>query len=223
MFLIGVKTRTNPILQCQFQNVFVCFSVWLPGNGIAILGSNDVSFCPFQRKRNKILTLLVASSLTLLLHFNFRSSEMQGERCLDMPMTRQCSLICIERGQLQLLIYYTHLLAVELMPLCPNGSVQFPWMWSAQCSILHVQGKLAPFGCQVPSNRFKDANAGPSVISQAAADEGSRTGIKGSGILSSIDARSGVTDRSPSEMLLTGTKQKTGTHNSEPESSISPR
>lgn len=83
-------------------------------------------------------------------------------------------------------------------------------------------GQVAPFGCQVPSNRFKDANAGPSVISQAAADEGSRTGIKGSGILSSIDVRSGVTDRSPSEMLLTGTMQKTGNHNSEPESSISP-
>ncbi|KAE9452252.1 hypothetical protein C3L33_15846, partial [Rhododendron williamsianum] len=80
-------------------------------------------------------------------------------------------------------------------------------------------GQVAPFGCQVPSNRFKDANAGPSVISQAAADEGSRTGIKGSGILSSINARSVVSDRSPSEMLLTGTKQKSGIHNSEPESS----
>ncbi|XP_058200735.1 protein TIFY 8 isoform X3 [Rhododendron vialii] len=80
-------------------------------------------------------------------------------------------------------------------------------------------GQVAPFGCQVPSNRFKDASAGPSVISQAAADEGSRTGIKGSGILSSINARSVVSDRSPSEMLLTGTKQKSGIHNSEPESS----
>ncbi|KAL7180793.1 hypothetical protein ACSBR1_039785 [Camellia fascicularis] len=61
-------------------------------------------------------------------------------------------------------------------------------------------GQVATFGGQVPSNRFKDANAGPSAISQAAADEG------------------GVSDRNPSGVLLTGSKQKSGTHNSESES-----
>lgn len=81
-------------------------------------------------------------------------------------------------------------------------------------------GQVATFGGQVPSNRFKDANLGPSAISQAAADEGSRTGIKGSGILSSINASSGVSDRNPSGVLLPGSKQKSGTHNSEPESLI---
>ncbi|KAI7987097.1 Protein TIFY 8 [Camellia lanceoleosa] len=83
-------------------------------------------------------------------------------------------------------------------------------------------GQVATFGGQVPSNRFKDANLGPSAISQAAADEGSRTGIKGSGILSSINASSGVSDRNPSGVLLPGSKQKSGTHNSEPES-LTPR
>ncbi|CAH1442217.1 unnamed protein product [Lactuca virosa] len=38
---------------------------------------------------------------------------------------------------------------------------------------------------QTLSNRFKDPTMGTSVISQSAADEGSRTGIKGSGILNS--------------------------------------
>ncbi|KAF5936196.1 hypothetical protein HYC85_027325 [Camellia sinensis] len=83
-------------------------------------------------------------------------------------------------------------------------------------------GQVATFGGQVPSNRFKDANLGPSAISQTAADEGSRTGIKGSGILSSINASSGVSDRNPSGVLLPGSKQKSGTHNSEPES-LTPR
>ncbi|XAR70923.1 hypothetical protein NMG60_11027966 [Bertholletia excelsa] len=83
-------------------------------------------------------------------------------------------------------------------------------------------GQVASFGCQVPSNRFKDANAGPSVISQAAADEGSRTGIKGSGILSSINVGSGVTERNPSGLLLSVGKPRSGNHSLEPESSTPP-
>ncbi|PSS01161.1 Protein TIFY like [Actinidia chinensis var. chinensis] len=82
-------------------------------------------------------------------------------------------------------------------------------------------GQVVPYS-QIPSNRFKDANAGPSVLSQAAADEGSCTGIKGSGILSSINAGSGVSDLNPSGVLMSGSKQKSGTHNSEPESSTPP-
>ncbi|KAL6985345.1 hypothetical protein U1Q18_018721 [Sarracenia purpurea var. burkii] len=95
------------------------------------------------------------------------------------------------------------------IPLSVGPTMQYP---------LRV-GQVASFGCQVPSNRFKDANAGPSVLSQTAADEGSRTGIKGSGILSSINASSGVSDRYPSGVLLSGSKQKSSTHNFEPESS----
>ncbi|KAA8525352.1 hypothetical protein F0562_007230 [Nyssa sinensis] len=83
-------------------------------------------------------------------------------------------------------------------------------------------GQVAPFGHQVPSNRSKDANAGPSVIFQVAADEGSRTGIKGSGILSSINASAGVSEKTPSGMLPSGSKQKSAAHISEPESSIPP-
>ncbi|GFY88846.1 hypothetical protein Acr_06g0007860 [Actinidia rufa] len=60
-------------------------------------------------------------------------------------------------------------------------------------------GQVVPY-TQIPSNRFKDANAGPSVLSQAAADEG------------------GVPDRNPPGVLMSGSKQKSGTHNSDPES-----
>ncbi|KAK4375247.1 hypothetical protein RND71_005924 [Anisodus tanguticus] len=77
---------------------------------------------------------------------------------------------------------------------------------------------VLPFGYQSSANRFGDANAGPSTIYQAAADEGSRTGIKGSGILSSINASGGISDRSLSGVPLTGAK-KSGLHLSDLESS----
>ncbi|KVH99842.1 Tify [Cynara cardunculus var. scolymus] len=55
-------------------------------------------------------------------------------------------------------------------------------------------GQAVPNAYQTLSNRFKDANVG-SVISQSAADQGSRTGIKGSGILSSsINVNGGVAE-----------------------------
>ncbi|KAJ8557846.1 hypothetical protein K7X08_004612 [Anisodus acutangulus] len=78
---------------------------------------------------------------------------------------------------------------------------------------------VLPFGYQSSANRFGDANAGPSTISQAATDEGSRTGIKGSGILSSINASGGISDRSLSGVPLSGAKQKSGLHLSDLESS----
>ncbi|KAI7749051.1 hypothetical protein M8C21_030094 [Ambrosia artemisiifolia] len=48
--------------------------------------------------------------------------------------------------------------------------------------------QVVPYSYQpvTNSNRFKDSNAGSPLMSQSAADEGSRTGIKGSGILSSV-------------------------------------
>ncbi|KAB5553293.1 hypothetical protein DKX38_010604 [Salix brachista] len=78
-------------------------------------------------------------------------------------------------------------------------------------------GQFVPLTHQVPTNRFRDTNAGPSIISQSAADEGSRTGIKGPGILSSINAGSGVSEKNSSRGLPIGGKPKTGIHISEPE------
>jgi hypothetical protein len=80
-------------------------------------------------------------------------------------------------------------------------------------------GQFVPFTHQVPTNRFRDTNAGPSIVSQSAADEGSRTGIKGPGILSSINAGSGIYEKNSSRGLPSGGKPKTGIHISEPESS----
>lgn len=70
-------------------------------------------------------------------------------------------------------------------------------------------GQVVPYGYQAVSNRLKDANVGSSVISQSAADEGSRTGIKGSGILSSVNVMA-----EPSS-----SKQKSLNSNTEPGSS----
>lgn len=96
----------------------------------------------------------------------------------------------------------------RVIPLNVGPTLQFPPRAS------HV----LPFGYQSSANRFGDANAGPSTISQAA-DEGSRTGIKGSGILSSINASGGISDRSLTGVPLSGAKQKSALHLSDLESS----
>lgn len=83
--------------------------------------------------------------------------------------------------------------------------------------------QLVPFMHQVPTNRFRDANAGPSIISQSAADEGSRTGIKGPGILNSINAIGGLSEKNSSAPLPGGSKPKSGTVILEPESSTPSR
>ncbi|CAN6583584.1 unnamed protein product [Malus baccata var. baccata] len=80
-------------------------------------------------------------------------------------------------------------------------------------------GHFVPMVHQLPSNRFRDANAIPNNISQSAADEGSRTGIKGPGILSSINASSDAPERNSSGVLPRGSRQKSGTHNLESEPS----
>ena len=84
-------------------------------------------------------------------------------------------------------------------------------------------GQLVPFMHQVPPNRFKDANAGPPIISQSAADEGSRTGIKGPEILRSSNASAGVAEKNSSAVLPSGSRPKPGTLISEPESSTPPK
>lgn len=84
-------------------------------------------------------------------------------------------------------------------------------------------GQFVPFVSQVPSNRFRDTNITPSNISQSAADEGSRTGIKGPGILSSISAAGGASERNSSGALPSGSGKKSGAVILEPESSSLPR
>ncbi|XP_044472332.1 protein TIFY 8-like isoform X2 [Mangifera indica] len=83
-------------------------------------------------------------------------------------------------------------------------------------------GQWVPFIHQVAPNRFKDVNAGPSIISQSAADEGSRTGIKGPEILSSVNATGGISEKNSSALPQSGTRPKSGTLISEPEFSTSP-
>ncbi|XVF34437.1 hypothetical protein REPUB_Repub18cG0059000 [Reevesia pubescens] len=83
-------------------------------------------------------------------------------------------------------------------------------------------GHFVPFVPQASSKRFKDTNVGPSVISQGAADEGSRTGIKGPGILSSINASGVSTEKNSSGVLPSGGKPMSGAHISDPESSVPP-
>ncbi|PIN08056.1 hypothetical protein CDL12_19376 [Handroanthus impetiginosus] len=81
--------------------------------------------------------------------------------------------------------------------------------------------QVMPFGYQAPSNRFKETNVSPSLVSQTAADEGSRTGIKGSGVLSSMNA-TGTIGRQPAGVLIRSGKQKSTVCVSEPDSSTTP-
>ncbi|XP_021276114.1 protein TIFY 8 isoform X2 [Herrania umbratica] len=83
-------------------------------------------------------------------------------------------------------------------------------------------GHFVPFVHQASSHRFKDTNVGPSVISQSAADEGSRTGIKGPGILSSINTSGIPTEKNSSGVVPSGARPKSGAHISDPESSVPP-
>ncbi|XP_057731431.1 protein TIFY 8 isoform X5 [Arachis stenosperma] len=83
-------------------------------------------------------------------------------------------------------------------------------------------GQLTPFVHQIASNKMRDANAGPSFISQSAADEGSRTGIKGPGILSSINPTALGIEKSSSAGFLGGSRTKTVSNVVDPESSTLP-
>ncbi|KAL1532456.1 protein TIFY 8-like [Salvia divinorum] len=83
-------------------------------------------------------------------------------------------------------------------------------------------GQVMPFGYHAQSNRFKETNIGPSLMSQTAADEGSRTGIKGSGVLSSLNAAGAISGRQPAGVLIRSGKSKSSACISEPESSATP-
>ncbi|BAT78214.1 hypothetical protein LR48_Vigan04g213500 [Vigna angularis] len=73
-------------------------------------------------------------------------------------------------------------------------------------------GQLAPFVHQMASSKIRDTNAGPSFISQSAADEGSRTGIKGPGILSSINVAAMGAEKTSSAVMLGGSRAKPGSN-----------
>ncbi|PIA65312.1 hypothetical protein AQUCO_00100643v1 [Aquilegia coerulea] len=86
----------------------------------------------------------------------------------------------------------------------PGPSIQYP----------SRLGQSATYTDKVSS---RDRNAGPSLISPPAADEGSRTGMKGSGIWNTINATGGV-ERNAPEMLTSNHRPKTGPPNSDPDS-----
>lgn len=90
---------------------------------------------------------------------------------------------------------------------------------SAQNSPLGSQ--FVPRVHQVGSNSCREFHVAPSSISQSAADEGSRTGMKNPGILSSINV--GHDGRHSSQMLLSCDKQKPKTEGLEYKSSNPPR
>ncbi|XP_056174809.1 protein TIFY 8 isoform X2 [Syzygium oleosum] len=78
-------------------------------------------------------------------------------------------------------------------------------------------GQYVPFVHNVPPNRFREVHPSPPVLSQSAADEGSRTGIKGPGILSSMTAGTS-SEKNLSAMPPSGNRAKTATLITEPES-----
>lgn len=84
-------------------------------------------------------------------------------------------------------------------------------------------GQLATYVDKLSSYRFKDGSPSTSLITQPAADEGSRTGIKGSGILNITNATSGAAERNPTAVLLSSSKPKAVPLNNEIETSSPPR
>uniref|UniRef100_A0A7N0V397 Protein TIFY n=1 Tax=Kalanchoe fedtschenkoi TaxID=63787 RepID=A0A7N0V397_KALFE len=90
---------------------------------------------------------------------------------------------------------------------------------------------MSPFVHQVSPNTFRDAATGPSVVSHVAGDEGSRNGIKGSGILNSMKPSMAADENNPksgariagvpSGALVAGSKSMSGGLISEPEAPIS--
>ncbi|CAM8982728.1 unnamed protein product [Rhodiola kirilowii] len=108
------------------------------------------------------------------------------------------------------------------------------WERSATINVPHnsqYPSYTSPYVHLVPRNIFKDVAAGSSVISHVAADEdeGSRNGIKGSGVWNSMKAslvsdkfhpNSGGHISDLSGAIVTGRKLKSGVHLSEPQAPI---
>lgn len=101
-------------------------------------------------------------------------------------------------------------------------------------SVPMSSGKLIHYPSRFGQNRacgdkvsspytYRDANSmGATIVSQPAADEGSRTGIKGSGVLKITDPGSQAGDRSITMLLPSSTTLKIA-KTLQPESSNSPR
>ncbi|XP_068652491.1 protein TIFY 8-like [Aristolochia californica] len=65
------------------------------------------------------------------------------------------------------------------------------------------------------SRRNRDASASTMLISQPAADEGSRTGIKGSGVLKVINSNAGAFERQPTALLTNNSRPIASSHTTE--------
>ncbi|KAL9256214.1 TIFY 8-like protein [Drosera capensis] len=65
-------------------------------------------------------------------------------------------------------------------------------------------GQASLLSYQSPSSRYRDVCASPSILSNIVADEGSRTGIKGSGVLSSVNTSKGLLEKNVSAALGSG-------------------
>lgn len=91
----------------------------------------------------------------------------------------------------------------------PDPSMQHP----------PLGAQLTPFMHQIASNKIRDPNIGSSFVSQLAADEGSRTGIKGLGILSSVNTATAVSEKTSSAVLLGGVQPKPASNTIDLESS----
>lgn len=76
-------------------------------------------------------------------------------------------------------------------------------------------GQFAAYVDKFSSNRYKDTSVITSHITQPAADEGSRTGIKGSGLLNVTNATSGAPERNPTGVLLSSSRSKADPQNSD--------
>eukprot|EP00268_Persea_americana_P015700 TRINITY_DN1735_c0_g1_i8.p1 TRINITY_DN1735_c0_g1~~TRINITY_DN1735_c0_g1_i8.p1 ORF type:complete len:408 (-),score=54.90 TRINITY_DN1735_c0_g1_i8:243-1466(-) len=76
-------------------------------------------------------------------------------------------------------------------------------------------GQFAAYVDKFSSNRYKDTSVITSHITQPAADEGSRTGIKGSGLLNVTNATCGAPERNPTGVLLSSSGSKADPQNSD--------
>lgn len=77
----------------------------------------------------------------------------------------------------------------------------------------------SPLAHHMQANRLREVHATAPVISHSAADEGSRTGMKGPGILSSINAAAGGSEKNLPVGPQSGEKARLSTMNNDLESS----
>lgn len=92
--------------------------------------------------------------------------------------------------------------------------------------VMHHPSRFGQFATYVDrhsSNRYKETRVTTSLISQPAADEGSRTGIKDSSILNATHSTSGAPERNPTGVLLSSSRQNAERQNNETQTSSLPR